>query len=1204
MPALKTSAKQLLNVSKRFKSSACLLTKSTIVSSLPLLLGLGCGSRAWAAADLAKMPGVEPDPKTHGFIIKAGTGTIRVGEPVVLSRDIFTIPAFTVQDGPAAADLSLAGGIAESGGSTGFVKDGPGTMRIEGDVAITGFITVYDGKLDLSKANLANGVRVNVLGDAVLTPPASGTPVSEIYVNGLKLAPGTWGPPGSVSSGTAARESRSLASIAPVPDTGLSRREIWKRLKYGIFSHYVWNGYGMRPGMRNEDGSSAKTIDEFAGTLDVDNYVDQLVKAEAQYVVVTAWHSGTCPLFPSAAMAKWAPKRPSCPKSDLLGRLLDACRAKGIRTFFYCHPFQPAVEPHNDWINDLFAELVDRYASRLDGLWLDENFQDCTQDKKVDYRRLMKTIKERNPDLVLTHNNGGSQSYGADEGVQEVQWEFREGRMASQYQIFDKTAKSPEDMLVTTVIQAAANTMGGGIQWSIDAHGAGATSRGGLDARCRPILDGFVKLLKPIAESVKNTNPSTSYPPPFSGAVVKYSKLDWGVATKAFDNSKEYLHVLKPPAGNMLTLPAPADGKVFANARLLDGGRPVSLEQNSRGITLTLPEGSAWTTPDTVIAMDVLCPGGAGLVNDTSASVTYRGTTWTRRKDGNRGEFRNDSHVATADGDSFTFTFNGTDVDWISSRGPDRGTVDLAIDGTPCGSVDLSKGKGNFQTVFSKSGLPRGTHTLTGAKRSGSLMTVDAFRVSELINDSDPDVKYLQTTSHDARAAVLAGPWEGRGDHIINGSSFSFTFQGTGVDLFATAAFGSADMVLTLDGKPHSTVRVATNQPDRCAARISGLANTTHTFAGTYTNRAAGGFQSSLYGFTVTRPDFWSYRPKRGLGEYKDDAHVSELKGASGSYTFNGSGVDVIPTRDAESRTAHYTLDGGGSSLWVGLNHYSPVPLVGTSVFRYANLVPGTYTISFKNAANPTGVNFSFVRMNIDALRVYKAQSDAANPLYWGPDGRGGPGTWEVGGAANWYDGAPAKWLDYGGADYAAVFGGKPGTVNLAGKINANRITFAADGYTLTGGTLTLTGIGPAVTVSGATAAVIESPVAGTAGLEKGGAGTLTIAAANTYRGGTTVSAGILTAGGTGTLGGGNLTVANGAVCQLNNPGGALAATAQVELTGTGRLILGPGVAEKVAGLTVNGTAQPPGTYRAVTHPKFIAGEGTLTVEAGKAAKR
>ena len=150
---------------------------------------------------------------------------------------------------------------------------------------------------------------------------------------------------------------------------------------------------------------------------------------------------------------------------------------------------------------------------------------------------------------------------------------------------------------------------------------------------------------------------------------MKLSNLSWGVATQSSDGTKEFLHVLKAPAGNSLTLPPPADGKVFTNARLLDGGRAVSLTQSNRGITLTLPDGVAWQKPDTVIVMDVLAPGGVGLVNNTSRAVNYLGSSWSYQRNGKAREFRNDSHRATADGDSFTFTFNGTDVEWISGRG-------------------------------------------------------------------------------------------------------------------------------------------------------------------------------------------------------------------------------------------------------------------------------------------------------------------------------------------------------------------------------------------------------------------------------------------------------------------------------------------------------------------------------------------------------
>jgi autotransporter-associated beta strand protein len=1158
------------------------------------LLSVFHPASAQSSADWTKLTGVTPNPNTPGdFIIHSAPAALKVAAKVVIPHDLFSVTSFTVEDGAAATDLLLANGITEVGGACGFVKNGRGTLSVDGEVKLGGFITVYDGTLDFSKASLAPGVRVNLLGNSKLIPPASGTPISEIHINDTKLKPGLWGPPGS----KAANESPMLGGLAKLPDSGPSRREIWQNLKYGIFSHYVWNGYGMNALQPNEDGTRAQTIDEMAEIFDVENYVNQLLEAEAQYVVFTAWHSGTCPLFPSAAMEKWAPDRPSCPKHDLLGRVLDACRAKGIRTFFYCHPYQPVANPHNDWINDLFAELVDRYSSRLDGIWIDENFQDCTQDKLVDYRRLMKTIKERNPDLVLTHNNGGYQSYGVDEGVQEVQWEYHEGRMASTYQIFNQTAKSPEDMLITTVIQAAANTMGGGIQWSIDAHGPGKNSRGGLDPSARPILDGFVKLFKPIAESVKNTRPSNSYPPPFSGAVVKLSTLSWGVATQSANGLKEFLHVLKAPAGNSLTLPPPADGKVFTKARLLAGGHAVSLSQSKRGITLTLPTGVSWQKPNTVIVMDVLAPGGVGLINNTSRAVNYLGNSWTYQQNGKTGEFSNDSHRTTADGDSFSFTFDGTDIAWISSRGADRGLVEIAIDGVSHGSVDLSKGSGNFLTVFSKSGLTRGKHILTGTKRGGVLMTVDAFQVSELINDHDSDVAFPATTRYGATAAALTGNWEPRAASWINGQSFSFTFHGTGVEILGGAAHGSGDLAITIDGQAHSTVSCNVDPATRSLAKITGLSEKEHTVLGQYTNPHPAGFISALDGFIVTRPDFWKSQKNRGLGELNDDAHVSEIKGSTGSYTFNGSGVEIYTTKDHESRTAHYTLEGGGSSLWVGLNHYSPVTLPGCNVFRYPNLQPNTYTVGFTNAANPKGANFSFVRLNIDALRVYKGESSSATPLVWGESGRGGSGTWDASRSLNWHDGvSTSAWLDLGALDHAAIFGGKPGTVTLGNAVNANHLSFRQDGYTLQGGTLTLTGIKPAISTADGVVARLACAIASNNGLTKLGDGTLTLAGTNLISGDINVTAGTLVLSASSTLSGGNLAVSDGALCQVENPDGAIADSAHLMLGGNSKLYLSAGVTEKIAALSIHGVVQPAGQYSAATHPDIIRGAGVLAV--------
>jgi autotransporter-associated beta strand protein len=1050
--------------------------KSPIARALtPFSLLLTCGALTGAAAaDFSGMDGVSTDAARPGFRFKAEKPVI-ITEPVRIPREVSSVCAFNVEDGPSDVDVSFDGGVFETGGSCGIAKEGSGTLKFAGDVRLSGFLTIYQGTLDLSAARPQGTLRIHLMGNARLVPPAGPDARLALHVNGTKLQPGEWGPPGSVAAGKAEFESPNLTAVARVADTGPSRWETWQDLKYGIFSHYPWNGYGMTAGVPKADGSRAANIDEFADGFDVPNYVNQLVEVGAQYVVFTAWHSGTCPMFPSAAMDKWAPGRPDSPKRDLLGDLLDECRKRGIRPFFYCHPFQPVAEPHNDWINDLFAELVDRYGDRLEGLWLDENFQDCSQDKVVDYRRLMRTIKERNPDLVLTHNNGGSQSYGVDQGVQEVQWEFHQGRMASVYQIFSQTAKSPADMLITTVIQAAANTLGGGVQWSIDAHGPAGASRGGLDASSRPILDGFVSLFKPIADSVRNTRPSTSFPPPFTGNVVQLSTLTWGVATRSGDDRREFLHVLKPPAGDTLTLPPPADGKLFANARLLDGGTQVSLRQNNRGLQLTLPAGVSWKQPDTVIVMDVVSPGGVGLVNNTSASVHYRGDSWKRMPSSG---FRGDARVATADGDAFAFTFEGTDVEWIASRGKDQGKVELTLDGESQGIIDLSQGEGSFVSVFTKRGLSRGKHTLIGTKRGGGPVSVDAFRVSDLINDADSDAVFSTTTRHGATSAGLEGPWEPRGNTWINGHKFTFNFTGTDIEVSGGAAHGSGDLVLTLDGKPHATVRCNVSEPSRLLARISGLPNQPHVLVGQFTNPQPAGFISALDGFAVTRPDYWSYQKNRGIGEIGNDAHLSSIHGAAGSLTFQGSGVEIYTTRDSESRTVHYSLDGGGSSLWVGLNHYLPVTVPRAAVFRYLNLVPGTYTVGFNNAANPTGLNFSSVRLNIDSIRVHKGEASSASPLFWGADGRGGSGVWDNGDSSNWNDGVSSTaWQDFGAADHLAVFAGKGGTIELAAPVRANRLVFRADGYSLRGQSLEFTGSDPGIHVADSVRAVFALPV-------------------------------------------------------------------------------------------------------------------------------
>jgi fibronectin-binding autotransporter adhesin len=146
---------------------------------------------------------------------------------------------------------------------------------------------------------------------------------------------------------------------------------------------------------------------------------------------------------------------------------------------------------------------------------------------------------------------------------------------------------------------------------------------------------------------------------------------------------------------------------------------------------------------------------------------------------------------------------------------------------------------------------------------------------------------------------------------------------------------------------------------------------------------------------------------------------------------------------------------------------------------------------------------------------------------FWDADGKpngtlGGSGTW-TDASTNWSDAGQTSDGAMKPKDGFAVFTGTPGTVTVddgAGQVEATGMQFAVDGYTLTGGALTLkqdsSGNAPIINVgdgnadSSAYSATIDAVLAGSAGLAKTDYGTLVLAGANTFTGGTTISGGTL----------------------------------------------------------------------------------------------
>jgi fibronectin-binding autotransporter adhesin len=186
-------------------------------------------------------------------------------------------------------------------------------------------------------------------------------------------------------------------------------------------------------------------------------------------------------------------------------------------------------------------------------------------------------------------------------------------------------------------------------------------------------------------------------------------------------------------------------------------------------------------------------------------------------------------------------------------------------------------------------------------------------------------------------------------------------------------------------------------------------------------------------------------------------------------------------------------------------------------------------------------------------------QSALAVDFFWDgndttTDADGGSGIWDAGTTANWDSaatlGTSLVWPSSSSGNDDAIFGGTAGTIVIdAGGVTANSLTFNIGGYTLGGGAITLDGTTPGITTAGDT--TISSVIAGSAGLLKSGAASLTLSAANTYTGATTL------AGGTLILSGGN---------------NRLVTTGVMSFSANSTLNLG-GNSQTLANLTVNATS-------------------------------
>ena len=422
-----------------------------------------------------------------------------------------------------------------------------------------------------------------------------------------------------------------LQSMSITPDIIDGNTQL-KKMHYGFFVHYVWHGdtYGVTI---KPDGSQPASFAEIANTFDVDRFANELAAWQVEYIVFTAWHANINPLFPSQTMLDWGLPNHHCQR-DLLGDMIKAVRARGIQVILYTHPrdgndlinsndqvqtgWTPfSFQKWNNFTNDLYGELVDRYGNDIIGLYCDEGSPNGDSYTIVDYPRLRHTIKDKHPNLIMIQNYYGN-LYTCDIGDHEF---VHNGPFASTngntWPAYIWPAAIPigttfwaatpagtwtvpysaQDIFRYTVLNAGANTAGGGAQWA-----SGPYCGNGWETGVNETMTQVGVYIKAIAPSIKGVYASAAYPTP-EGATI--NSVAWGVATDAADGSATYLHVLKAPAGVSLAIGKAANGVVFHGASMLKSGSPCGFVSNASGYVITLPDNETWDSLDTVIRLEV-----------------------------------------------------------------------------------------------------------------------------------------------------------------------------------------------------------------------------------------------------------------------------------------------------------------------------------------------------------------------------------------------------------------------------------------------------------------------------------------------------------------------------------------------------------------------------------------------------------------------
>jgi outer membrane autotransporter protein len=303
-----------------------------------------------------------------------------------------------------------------------------------------------------------------------------------------------------------------------------------------------------------------------------------------------------------------------------------------------------------------------------------------------------------------------------------------------------------------------------------------------------------------------------------------------------------------------------------------------------------------------------------------------------------------------------------------------------------------------------------------------------------------------------------------------------------------------------------------------------------------------------------------------GTTDWSDNANWSNnAPTAVDTATLNGSGA-TQPTLTASSAAGTLSMSGntltlGGNTLTAGTVNLTGGTITGTGTLSVGtlNMSGGSIGVSAVVDVGAGTINLSGGALgSIAGTGILNVNGSATK------EGSGG----NFSGATNINNGGTLQMLGPSALSPGATTVAAGGTLDLNNFSNSVGSLAGAGDVTLRSATLTSGGNDTTTTFSGV--------LSGTGGLTKIGTGTMTLSAANTYSGNTTVNAGTLGLGTGGSLSSSTALVINGGTFDLNGHTqtvGALSGGAGGTLAlGSGALRYDPGSGSTSFGGTITGT--------------------------------